>query len=757
MAKSGTTPKSETSMRPYSLYAATALLIFLVMAAETSAQTGGAVTAPRGRGKPTHGVTMTVDTTWVEGLGYRPIRVTIVPVKPTTFDRTFRVQISGQYTYQYDNIMATKEILLPSGSTALTPATEIITLPQHGSLLQYRVDVWEGGRRLRELTLAGTGLAAINAFYGATYPKVLVISDSPVDITAMKQILFANNQANQVQWTMPVNSAAAPTTLSGAISAVTAPTVHTVVTAGLTKKWIDYASIDIICLSLDEFDGLRKTQPEALQAIEDWTRAGGNLVVHGIGQQWKRWAEFEVALGPAARSDPSVDDPSERPGWTQPKTERFRKLRVGDYETSIDENGMPSEPFVYTPLGQFTGSGQLNQSAVDGGVAPVVILTRPWQTGLVVAVDGDLLPSSSRNWLHVFSAIEPARRNWNDRHGVSFHGDNTGFWRFLIAGVGKVPVTMFRFLITVFVIGIGPAQYFLLRRRNRLHLTVITIPLSAIVVTGALLTYAILADGLGTRVRARSYTQIDQRTGEMVCWGRASYYAGLAPSGGLTFSQDTAVYPYEAFPEMNSRSTGRLRSVRWDSQQRLTGGWLLARTPTQLLTIRSSRTNRGVAVAPPVEGKDGLTITNRLGTSIGRIWLRDFSGNFYTGGATQDEKSADLRPISIEELQADFKNIFRPMAAIKAPTGIGLGGSRRGMWGYNYYGWMGQQYSSHDAKDSTSRLEQGIKQISLAVERGDLPLGKRSYVAVVTHSPEMELGLEPDETSDSFQVVVGKW
>ena len=76
---------------------------------------------------------------------------------------------------------------------------------------------------------------------------------------------------------------------------------------------------------------------------------------------------------------------------------------------------------------------------------------------------------------------------------------------------------------------------------------------------------------------------------------------------------------------------------------------------------------------------------------------------------------------------------------------------------YNYYNWTGQRYASHITNDSKGRLEQGIQQVNVAARRGDLPLGVRSYVALVDHSPEMEIGLEPDEITNSFQVVVGKW
>ena len=84
-------------------------------------------------------------------------------------------------------------------------------------------------------------------------------------------------------------------------------------------------------------------------------------------------------------------------------------------------------------------------------------------------------------------------------------------------------------LITLFVLLIGPLNYWWLKRAKRLHLMVLTVPLAAIVTTAGLAAYAVLADGFDTKVRLYSYTTLDQRTGDAACWARLSYYSGLAP------------------------------------------------------------------------------------------------------------------------------------------------------------------------------------------------------------------------------------
>ena len=107
----------------------------------------------------------------------------------------------------------------------------------------------------------------------------------------------------------------------------------------------------------------------------------------------------------------------------------------------------------------------------------------------------------------------------------------------LIPGVGSAPVNSFLVLISLFVVAIGPVNYFLLQRQRKLYLLLITVPLGAGVVTSALFIYALVSDGLGVRARARSLTRIDQTSGRTVSWSRQSYYAGLAPSAGMSRSE----------------------------------------------------------------------------------------------------------------------------------------------------------------------------------------------------------------------------
>ena len=218
----------------------------------------------------------------------------------------------------------------------------------------------------------------------------------------------------------------------------------------------------------------------------------------------------------------------------------------------------------------------------------------------------------------------------------------------------------------------------------------------------ALIAVALLADGLGVRVRAHSVTTIDQRSGEAACWARLSYYAGLAPGDGLKFSEGTAVLPLEAQPESSAEKRS-LRIVEWRRsnasdqasplEQRLADGWLPARTPTQFVTSRIGKTKAMLEVKAAEAGQSPQ-IVNQLGARIKQLVLVDENGGCFVG--------ADLAPDASIALTraASQHEAFGPISALltasqpEVPPGMayssgdrsffGLGGRYRYRYPYRY-------------------------------------------------------------------------
>lgn len=480
------------------------------------------------------GLRMRIDTRWVNGQGYRPVKIDVVPSR-STGDRTLTVEfvVEGYWAGSRRRDRVVQDIEVPAGS-GLVQTT--ISVPQTTAWNWYQVNVLEDGELLQPLSpRGGAGSPYRNSAWEEAFPAILAIGATPPDTAEMAKLYPAAENYQYYRGNTSPRQSLLPTTLTRAPSE-------------LPKRWIDYTNLDIVCLSLDQFDELASRRPKAFRAIVEWTAAGGNLLVCGIGGNWHRLEELEslVGLGPAetrVQPDPSaqgwsIPDRSTR-GWRPPDRKRYGKPLQGMGTREQDSAGTYGIAYDGTPA-------EKTEPQAKPGPPPdePPFVFREFQQGMIVAMAaGDPFPSTKDEWGWLLATLGSERVLWYQRHGVSAIRTNPDFWKFLIPGVGLAPVIGFRVLITLFVVVIGPLNYILLRRLKRLHLLLLTTPLSAAAVTLVLFGYAVVADGLGTRVRVRSVTHIDQRRGHAVCWARLSYYAGLAPARGLSFPGDVAVTP----------------------------------------------------------------------------------------------------------------------------------------------------------------------------------------------------------------------
>jgi len=311
-------------------------------------------------------------------------------------------------------------------------------------------------------------------------------------------------------------------------------------------------------------------------------------------------------------------------------------------------------------------------------------------------------------------------------------------------------------LITLFVIVIGPVNFYWLKRQHRLSLMLLTIPAGAAVVTLALIAYAFLADGLGVRMRARSFTTIDQQSGEAACAARLSAYAGLAPSGGLTFQRDTAVFPYESPPlSYRENRTTPPRTLRWtETEQLLESGWLPARVPTQLMTLRARETKAKLLVKS-VDAGAQVSVVNQFGTKIKRVLVAAADGKLYAGENIAPDQAVNLKPAVSDDLAVLRRDIDQTYPVVSDDVNEMLLGS-----GYS----SPFRYATKSAMPSPptqtgrptgSVLERGIAEVVALLRDGKIP--PRTYLAIVEKSPEFDAGLNSYQDIDSFHLIRGSW
>ena len=226
------------------------------------------------------GLLLTLDSTWADCYGYRPIRVTVKPVAPTAGDRMLQVVLKPGWNYRAPDLSVSQDIELPAGFTSVT---KTIAVPQLGpSQHQISMDVFEDGALVRELSLdmQSFGMGGSQFSGDNASPAVLSLGSNINDFNLFAAINHSSQQALKVggpqfQSTGSIYMRGPPTrmanyTQTGSIASL----------ADLPDRWIDYSGLDVIFASQSELDQLAKQHKTKWQAIRRWVTTGGNLWVY---------------------------------------------------------------------------------------------------------------------------------------------------------------------------------------------------------------------------------------------------------------------------------------------------------------------------------------------------------------------------------------------------------------------------------------------------------------------------------------------
>ncbi len=573
--------------------------------------------------------------------------------------------------------------------------------------------VYERGRKLSNLTMGG--IAATSWWGSEAMPSVLLIGKFAPDVRVFEDAArrMAGGSGPQGNYQLNVQPRDA-----------------------LPTRWIDYSMLDLVMVPLRELDQMSQPTRDALIT---WTLAGGNLYVFGVSEPREDNPTLKRLL--------DIDDrPPVGATWNKPQSadREFHAPDPSGQQAAWSWNGRRRVRTRVQQPGKTLSVDAVDKASAANAPAPNFSI-RQFGLGQVIASStADPFPGSLADWAWLFNSIGPDSFYWHDRHGITPGGQNDDFWNFLIPGVGRAPVGAFQVLITIFAIVIGPVNYLVLRRQRRLYLLIVTVPAFAALTAVTLLGYAIASDGFGVRTRVRSVTMLDQKRREAISWARVSYYAGLAPAGGLRFSADTAVYPIDQ-PERRPSD----RALDWTEDQHMTSGWLRARTPTQLLTVGYKPTDAHVAVAVA----DGAArVTNQLGTPIRLVVVAGGSGEWFSAKDLAHGQSVRLEPQELAEIHADLRKLIAaqvldlPDEMTDPSQGFGIFGPR-----YYYYGtqWA-SEWNTSVLERTLTGLRGDAKSLQAMVRPG-------SYVAIVHRAPMVELGVPRSDDAGSLYVILGNY
>jgi hypothetical protein len=755
------------------------LIALLVLIPRAGWSAGGAIiTLPQPGTKVKSGLIMTLDFRGVEANGYRPVRVEFRPLNgvPLPADRQVRVTI-GPTSYNSSSTPVVSQVIdLPEGSTN-TVGTLVI--PQSGQWWMAEVEVREDGEVLRDLSVENIGFAGIN--YGdwtEARPTTLII-DSDVPDRRTRDGLVATMNARGVD-PSPTYKLPEPRMISNLFPdpnrqgfyfpdqpqvsdatllqqlATNYPRLELLPPAEVAERWVELSQYDLIIVSLADLEALAKNHPQRLRAIADWAAGGPVLIVYGVGENFARLAELEKLLA----MHPLPDDPTagaELRGWQPALAERHLPTllsEIEDYEATSLAQRQPGRGAYVNPV------PPQRIPAYQPGVRPDALpatgktpfATRPLGLGIVVAATADNpFPGKETDWMWIFNSVPRNHWTWYQRNGYSLHRVNNDYWTFLIPGVGEAPVVSFLLLVSLFAVVIGPVNYMLLGKSGRYYLLLITVPLGAALMTAGLFAYALLTDGLGVKVRARSFTHIDQPSGRAAGWSRQSYYASIAPSRGLTFPEDTTVFPviYQPNPYRGQKSGKRLE---WDDDQHLTDGYISSRTTMQFMVLRSTESAARLNVSEGATPSTPPGVTNELGAKIAYVLVRDSRGSYWQGENLAPDAAGSLAAVTGEAAAERLRKLYTEHPP-ELPRGYDPSVHNNAMSLFMpNYGWYNVDMSSSLPVMASSLLEKNLASLNRPAE-----LASGTYVAVTDTSAIVPYGVPRVQEEASLHVIRGRY
>ncbi|CAK9037524.1 Uncharacterized protein SCF082_LOCUS22215 [Durusdinium trenchii] len=520
--------------------------------------------------------------------------------------------------------------------------------------------------------------------------------------------------------------------------------------ASVSDNWLDLTPYDFVYCEVSDLLSTARDTPERMAELRKWVHAGGVLWVHQQSEDWRDlhdieplfdWQPGEGAIEPAK---PEGRQPPGKSGWS------YANLRL--LGASEEEDGLVAD---------FGSDAQTTQTTQDS--TPIysedMFVVRRHGWGMVAAFQENFprtlrqLPRNNRRLANMYWQSQA----WPVRHGLIPGSSNAEFSNWLIPGVGLAPVITFQVLITLFVIGIGPANYWLLKRAGKIHLLVLTVPATAAAITLCLLGYGLLSDGFSTRLRAQSITLLDQQTGDATSWSRLSYYAAFAPRNGLTFSDDAAVYTISpgSIEAYDARVHQSARDIQWtDNEQQLANGWLASRTPTQYLVVQPRTTNAGISLD---KSGPAPSVTNRFDSAAQLLVVHDEEGVWWIANEVPAGEGVNLEGVKRSEAVAALREVLNdreprfPEAYAAAENSAILYQQRRNMRRNNSRAGMDYSFVS----TSQSLLQRQWKELlGHEGEALDIPAG--SYVVV---SDEALLPVSEDTypvEEASVHIVIGK-
>lgn len=711
-----------------------AMLCACMMFSQSDAGSGDVIKVPMAPGVIKNGIRAEIDCRWPDGHGYRPVKIKLL-ARRVNHDRTVRVVLfPGSPNKRRKHLAVTVDIEIGQGEREVT---RTVYVPQQRPWDWFRAEFFLEGRRMKDLSMPH-GFSFNNRYNIETPCLLMVDKDAPAIDDNRKALLGElRKEKEELSHRLPDATKFRYLANSKFLESIVleesedkrsddyeslefvgnTPNLEMLPLVGLPTDWIGLSGIDLIVISLADLTELSEQFPRRFESVDYFVRAGGNLVVHGKSSV----APASALFGHTAK-------------WGKANQSLFRRHVQKTFGELVDSE--EAEPLK-------------NRQKVPDNVPD--FYSSEHGLGKLVVIDSDqAYDQPAFFWQWVIRQIGTPRLTWSDRHGVSLVQSNNSYWDYMIPGFGASPVESFLGVITVFILCIGPVNYYLLNKSKRLYLLPITVGLAALLTTCAMMSYAVVKDGISTRVRLYSYTSLDQQHDESIAstHARQSYLAAFSPSDGLVFPIDTCIYPilpsFDYITESTLEREERVSDRR--GERILSGDYMQARSTMQFLTTNVAKTDHGLEIDTADDGAIAAA-TNKLGVALTHIWIRDSNG--ILASASQVDVNQPLQLSQVEDKAAAEQ--FNGLAFANKPAppeGLDRAAANVGL-AFNNFANM----RSRPVYTETSILRTRMKE---AADFFKFPV-PNSFIAVSKASPPfVRQGTQAQEEA-GFHVIEGKW
>lgn len=687
------------------------------------------------------GIAVNVAVEAVGGNGYQPVHLTVRP-RGKSFNRDRRLSVvltpeNSQQTFLDFQFQA--EIFAPESGTIVQ---ETFLVPHYFPWDHLTVELSEDGQRMR----GGRNQFAITSklrardndqiySVGIVLPKDEATQDAAwktfPDVRGLVTVL-GNGPIPEDEDTERLKHKAALTRAKSVQPALVQ--FRVVEEANLPRHWLGHSQLDVIIVAAPVLERMTQEQPAEAKAIEKWLAAGGSLWVYASDlAPISLLPDSELSKPPTGvvLAKTAVLNRLDLPSKNDTSRLSYQSWGViKESQIYGFDNNFVQRRSVYNdlakakhPLSQVKNSKDLVEGLRIGSFG----------LGTVVTIaEEDPFPGSYQLWYSLLAMHPPQQMSWIERMGIDVPAGNDNYWMWLIPSVGQPPVKSFVFLNALFALLVGPLCYFYFRRRGRLYLLYFVAPLMALIITISLFVFALMRDGVQTKLRSRQITWVDAKSGNHVRQARQTYYSVIGSDRGIRTSDQVALYPVRYSPTFDYRYYGgrddRIEGqvVQAEEERVHRGSFYPSRSQVQYLSMDVVEDQSGIEFSAA-----DTTVTNEMKDPLQLLIVRDQQGKYWI--------TRDLEPGGEQKMtsagQTDVQNLLGP--EVRPPLG------EVPMLRRSYYRTAGMM----TAGIQVSLLETWMDEWALA-----MPVG--SFVALAEIDQE-RLGVEDATVLDSVHVIMG--